>query len=88
MKCGGITSGQQIANQAFQNNIDLMWGCNDESILSISAALNTALSCKNTKYLDLDGSFDLKEDVVNGGFNLKNGALQPLDSQGLVVKLI
>ena len=49
MKCGGITSGQQIANQAFQNNIDLMWGCNDESILSISAALNTALSYKNTK---------------------------------------
>ena len=88
MKCGGITSGQHIANQAYQNNIDLMWGCNDESIISISAALNTALSFENTKYLDLDGSFDLKEDIVNGGFNLKNGALQPLDSPGLGVKLI
>ena len=88
MKCGGITSGQHIANQAYQNNIDLMWGCNDESIISISAALNTALSFENTKYLDLDGSFDLKEDIVNGGFNFKNGALQPLDSPGLGVKLI
>ena len=88
MKCGGITSGQHIANQAYQNNIDLMWGCNDESIISISAALNTALSFENTKYLDLDGSFDLKEDIVNGALKLKNGALQPLDSPGLGVKLI
>jgi len=88
MKCGGITSGQQIANQAYQNNIDLMWGCNDESIISISAALNTALSFVNTKYLDLDGSFDLKKDIVSGGFNLKNGVLQPFDSPGLGIKLI
>ena len=88
MKCGGITTGQQIANQAYQNNIDLMWGCNDESIISISAALNTALSFKNTKYLDLDGSFDLERDIVSGGFNLKNGVLHPLDSPGLGVKLL
>ena len=88
MKCGGITTGQQIANQAYQNNIDLMWGCNDESIISISAALNTALSFKNTKYLDLDGSFDLERDIVSGGFNLNNGVLQPLDSPGLGVKLL
>ena len=88
MKCGGITSGQQIANQAYQNNIDLMWGCNDESIISISAALNTAFSFKNTKYLDLDGSFDLERDIVSGGFNLNNGVLQPLDSPGLGVKLL
>ena len=88
MKCGGITTGQQIANQAYQKNIDLMWGCNDESIISISAALNTALSFENTKYLDLDGSFDLERDIVSGGFNLKNGVLQPLDSPGLGVKLL
>ena len=88
MKCGGITTGQQIANQAYQNNIDLMWGCNDESIVSISAALNTALSFKNTKYLDLDGSLDLEKDIVSGGFYLKDGVLQPLDSPGLGVKLI
>ena len=88
MKCGGITSGQQIANQAYYNNIDLMWGCNDESIVSISAALNTALSFSNTKYLDLDGSFDLEKDIVTGGFKLKNGFLQPSDNPGLGVNLI
>ena len=88
MKCGGITTGQQIANQAYKNNIDLMWGCNDESIISISAALNIALSFENTKYLDLDGSFDLVRDIVSGGFNLKDGVLHPLNSPGLGVKLI
>ena len=56
-----------------------MWGCNDESIISISAALNTALSFNNTKYLDLDGSLDLVKDLVSGGFNLKNGIMKPLD---------
>ena len=65
-----------------------MWGCNDESIISISAALNTALSFKNTKYLDLDGSFDLERDVVIGGFSLKDGLMKPLDKPGLGVELI
>ena len=88
MKCGGITSGRKIANIALLNNIDLMWGCNDESIISISAALNTALSFSNTKYLDLDGSLDLAKDLVSGGFNLKNGVMKPLDKPGLGVELI
>ena len=88
MKCGGITSGRNIANIALLNNIDLMWGCNDESIISISAALNTALSFSNTKYLDLDGSLDLAKDLVTGGFNLKNGIMKPLDKPGLGVELI
>ena len=88
MKCGGITSGRKIANIALLNNINLMWGCNDESIISISAALNTALSFSNTKYLDLDGSLDLAKDLVTGGFNLKNGIMKPLDKPGLGVELI
>jgi len=88
MKCGGITSGRKIANIALLNNIDLMWGCNDESIISISAALNTALSFSNTKYLDLDGSLDLAKDLVSGGFNLKNGVMKPLDKPGLGVDLV
>ena len=76
------------ANIALLNNIDLMWGCNDESIISISAALNTALSFSNTKYLDLDGSLDLAKDLVSGGFNLKNGVMKPLNKPGLGVELI
>ena len=41
-----------------------MWGCMDESIISISAALHAAMACNATKYIDLDGSFDLAKDLV------------------------
>ena len=37
-----------------------MWGCNDESCISIAAALHAAYACPATRYLDLDGSFDLR----------------------------
>ncbi len=57
MKCGGIYQALRIAELATEEGIDLMWGCFDESKVSISAALHTALSCKNTKYVDLDGFF-------------------------------
>ncbi|QOR76025.1 MAG: dipeptide epimerase [Thermoflavifilum sp.] len=84
MKCGGIREALQIATIARQAGISLMWGCNDESIISISAALHTALSCPHTRYLDLDGSFDLARDVVSGGFKLQDGYLMPLlDKAGL-----
>lgn len=75
MKCGGIYPALQIADMAQFAGIDLMWGCNDESIVSITAALHAAFACPHTKYLDLDGSFDLAKDVVTGGFVLKDGHL-------------
>ena len=65
-----------------------MWGCNDESVVSISAALNTALSYPNTKYIDLDGSFDLAKDVAYGGFEVKNGIMTPLSFPGLGASLL
>jgi L-alanine-DL-glutamate epimerase-like enolase superfamily enzyme len=86
MKCGGIGHAQSIATIAQQAGIDLMWGCNDESIISITAALHAAFSCPNTKYIDLDGSFDLAKDVVKGGFTLKDGVMSPLDKPGLGIE--
>ncbi len=83
MKCGGIAPGLEIATLARHAGIDLMWGCNDESIISISAALHAALASVNTRYLDLDGSLDLARDVVDGGFILKDGWLYPNDRPGL-----
>lgn len=84
MKCGGIREALYIATIARQAGMKLMWGCNDESIISISAALHTALSCPHTQYLDLDGSFDLARDVVAGGFKLQDGYLMPVtDKPGL-----
>jgi L-alanine-DL-glutamate epimerase-like enolase superfamily enzyme len=83
MKCGGIRSGLEIARVAQQKDIGLFWGCNDESMISITAALHAAFSCPNTKYLDLDGSFDLAEDLVADGFTLDQGFLSLNEKSGL-----
>jgi L-Ala-D/L-Glu epimerase len=86
MKCGGISQALKIADIALHEDIDLFWGCNDESIVSITAALHAAFSCSNTKYLDLDGSLDLSNDIVKGGFILKDGHMYCSDKAGLGVE--
>jgi L-Ala-D/L-Glu epimerase len=86
MKCGGISQALKIADIALHEEIDLFWGCNDESIVSITAALHAAFSCSNTKYIDLDGSLDLARDVVKGGFILKDGYMYCSDKPGLGVE--
>ncbi|MEI7587932.1 MAG: dipeptide epimerase [Chitinophagia bacterium] len=73
MKCGGVMGAMEIATIANNAQINLFWGCNDESILSITAALHAAYCCANTRYIDLDGSFDLAADLVTGGFELVDG---------------
>ena len=83
MKCGGIKAALDIATIAKAAQVDLFWGCNDESIVSITAALHAAFSCAHTKYIDLDGSFDLAEDVVKSGFILKNGVMSLSGKNGL-----
>lgn len=83
MKCGGVSQGLKIADIALQEGVDLFWGCNDESIVSITAALHAAFSCTNTKYIDLDGSLDLGRDEVTGGFILKDGYMYCSDKPGL-----
>lgn len=88
MKCGGITPAREIATIARHAGVDLMWGCNDESIISIAAALHLALATPHTKYLDLDGSLDLAHDVVTGGFVLQDGCLSVTDAPGLGVTRI
>jgi L-Ala-D/L-Glu epimerase len=86
MKCGGIRGAFEIASIAQPAGIDLFWGCNDESIVSITAALHAAFACPHTKYLDLDGSLDLAEDVVSGGFTIKDGYMFPNSEPGLGLK--
>lgn len=83
MKCGGILGARQIATIAEPAGINLFWGCNDESIVSITAALHVAYSCSNTRFLDLDGSFDLSKDLVEGGFLLKDGYMYVRPEPGL-----
>ncbi len=88
MKCGGVSQGLKIADVALHAEVDLFWGCNDESIVSITAALHAAFACSNTKYIDLDGSLDLGRDVVKGGFILKDGYMYCSDKAGLGVEKI
>jgi L-alanine-DL-glutamate epimerase-like enolase superfamily enzyme len=86
MKCGGIGPAWQIANIARLSGIELMWGCMDESAVSIAAALHAALASPATRYLDLDGSFDLARDLVSGGFVLEDGTLRVTEAAGLGVR--
>ncbi len=88
MKCGGISGALDIANIANNAGIDLFWGCNDESIISITAALHVAYACSNTKYIDLDGSLDLAEDLVRGGFEIVNGEMRITNKPGFGFDLI
>lgn len=88
MKCGGVSQALKIADIALLANVDLFWGCNDESIVSITAALHAAFASANTKYIDLDGSLDLGNDVVKGGFILKDGVMYCSDKPGLGVERI
>ena len=83
MKCGGIRAALDIATIAEPARISLFWGCNDESRVSITAALHAAFACPHTRYIDLDGSLDLAEDVVSGGFIIENGYMRPTGGSGL-----
>ncbi len=86
MKCGGIWPALRIAAIAETAGIALMWGCMDESRISIAAALHAAFASPTTHYLDLDGSLDLARDVVSGGFTLENGLMRTTTAPGLGVR--
>lgn len=83
MKCGGIGPARAIASRAAAAGVPLMWGCMDESVIGIAAALHAAYASPATRWLDLDGSFDLARDFATGGFALVDGCLHTLDRPGL-----
>ncbi|MCP1727698.1 L-alanine-DL-glutamate epimerase-like enolase superfamily enzyme [Natronospira proteinivora] len=87
MKCGGLGPARRIGEIAELAGIDLMWGCMDESRISIAAALHAAMAAPNTRYLDLDGHLDLAKDPARGGFTLDQGILKPGTDAGLGVYL-
>ncbi len=82
MKCGGLLGARTIAGIAQHAGIEVFWGCNDESRVSISAALHIAYSCPNTRYLDLDGYLDLAEDLARDGFEIREGRMFINDQPG------
>lgn len=86
MKCGGPTAARAMAATAAAAGVDLMWGCNDESVVSIAAALHVAYASPATRHLDLDGSFDLARDLARGGFRVVEGQLELGGEPGLGVR--
>jgi L-alanine-DL-glutamate epimerase-like enolase superfamily enzyme len=88
MKCGGVAPALRIAAVADLAGIGLMWGCMDESVISIAAALHAALACPATRYLDLDGSLDLARDVAAGGFVIEGGVMRTVDRPGLGLRAL
>ncbi len=88
MKCAGPSSGKIMADLAAAAGKQIMWGCMDESRISIAAALHVAYACPATRFLDLDGHLDLAADPARGGFMLQDGQLHLLDAPGLGVELV
>jgi L-Ala-D/L-Glu epimerase len=87
MKCGGVAPGMRIAAIAETAGVALMWGCMDESRISIAAALHAAFASPATRYLDLDGSLDLARDVAEGGFTMVDGRMRTPDASGLGIRI-
>ena len=86
MKCGGITPGLEVADLAALAGLELMWGCMDESVISITAALHAAYASPATRYLDLDGSFDLSRDIAEGGIKVEGGMMRLTGGPGFDVQ--
>jgi len=87
MKTGGITNTMQAAAVAATGKLPVMLGCNDESRISIAAAVHLACALPGVQYADLDGAFDIIDDVASGGFELKDGHLIPDNKPGLGVEV-
>ncbi len=85
MTTGGLHGALRLARLAERAGLRLMWGCMDESVLGIAAALHGALASAATAYRDLDGSFDLAEDPFSGGFWLAGDRMSTLAAPGLGV---
>jgi len=82
MKAGGVTAATAINRVAEVEGLPAMIGCMDESVISIAAGLHFALSHGNVRYADLDGHFDLIDDVASGGVKLEGGVLIPSNEAG------
>jgi len=82
-KTGGVYEALRVAGLAEAAGIALMWGCNIESAIGLSAALHAAFASPSTRYLDLDGDYDLVEDVCTGGYVFDGGRLRTCDAPGL-----
>lgn len=64
MKCGGPTNAALMVRLAEAAGMKAMIGCMIESRVGITAGLSVALGLSNVHYIDLDGYFELADDIV------------------------
>lgn len=85
MKCGGPTAARAIHERARAADLPLMFGCNDETRVSMTAAAHLALALPGFRWADLDGHLDLASDPASGGIEIRDGMLLVGDLPGLGV---
>lgn len=83
MKTGGITGALKCSAVAAARGIGVMFGCMDESRISMAAAAHLAVGLPNVRYADLDGHIDIVDDRVSGGILLEDGLVRVAEIPGL-----
>jgi L-alanine-DL-glutamate epimerase-like enolase superfamily enzyme len=83
MKTGGITGALKANAVAEARGIRTMFGCMDESRISLAAAAHCALALHNVAYADLDGHLDIVDDVAADGLLIEDGRVRVTQSAGL-----
>ncbi|MBE3577187.1 MAG: dipeptide epimerase [Limnochordales bacterium] len=89
MKCGGPTQAAFLVRMAEAAGMKAMIGCMIESRVGITAGLSVALGLANVDYIDLDGYFDLADDIVtpSTGAQLEAGRQYLAPGAGLGLKV-
>jgi L-alanine-DL-glutamate epimerase-like enolase superfamily enzyme len=83
-KCGGLTPGKRMLENAKRFGLKTMVGCMTESTVGISAIAHLL---PLLDYVDMDGSLLLKKDIASG-ITIKNGIISYPDTNGIGVTLL
>lgn len=83
-KCGGVTSGKRMLEQARSLGMKTMVGCMTESTVGISAIAHLL---PLLDYVDMDGALLLSEDIAKG-VSIKDGVTTYSDLNGTGVTLL
>ncbi len=83
-KCGGVTPGKRMLENARRLGLKTMVGCMTESTVGISAIAHLL---PLLDYVDMDGSLLLKTDIATG-ITINNGVISYADENGTGVTLL
>ncbi|MFH6943288.1 dipeptide epimerase [Flavobacterium sp. FlaQc-50] len=84
VKCGGLTPGKRMIEEAKRLGLKTMVGCMTESTVGISAIAHLL---PQLDYVDMDGALLLAQDIATG-VTIKEGVIHYSELNGTGVKLI